>query len=513
RSDALENARRKLEMYRDQVLARAADTRAIPTQLRIAGIAVVVLGAAGATIAAMNGQTIAAALSGIAAAVGLVIALLPGASTSTQRDPVEEQIQAQIQESEKLLLAAETEWSNCLTRVGLSPTLSPEAKDETLRAIESAADELHHIDEMEGRITRLRKIIVDNDQRYGEVARAAGETPSGVDVAAGIELLDTHLTEARTAKAKCESLAADVHTLEQRIREHEEEKAHQEQALEQMLAAHGVATPAELEERYRRFCKANELRRRIGEMRHDIEARVGPGEAYRSLVETIENTPLEDIRSELDSIQMHITTLEGELASTNQEVGALDTELKTLESEQDLVAREAHIETLKQQLQDAFREWLIARIALWGINSAVSRYEEERQPEVIRAAQDAFSAMTGGRYVKLIKSIDDDELHVRDRDGNDRTVEQLSRGTREQLYLAMRLGLIEQYEQNTEPLPVIMDDILVNFDDERGPLAVQALAEFAKDRQVIVMTCHESTRRMYHDAGALELSLAGIPPK
>ena len=52
-----------------------------------------------------------------------------------------------------------------------------------------------------------------------------------------------------------------------------------------------------------------------------------------------------------------------------------------------------------------------------------------------------------------------------------------------------------------------MDDILVNFDDERGPLAVQALAEFAKNRQVVVMTCHEGTRELYRNAGATEVTV------
>ncbi|MFW6056145.1 MAG: AAA family ATPase, partial [Chloroflexota bacterium] len=225
RSDALENARRKLEMYRDQVIARGADRRAIPAQLRVAGLAVLVLGAAGATIAAMNGQTIAAALSGIAAAVGLIIALLPGPSAGTRQDPMEEQLQSQVQQAEESLLAAENDWSNCLTRVGLSPTLSPEAKDETLRAIDDATRELQGIDELEERIARLRRIIADIDERYREVARASGETPLGADVAAGIELLDTRLAEAITTRARCESLSADIRVLEQRIREHEEEKA------------------------------------------------------------------------------------------------------------------------------------------------------------------------------------------------------------------------------------------------------------------------------------------------
>jgi uncharacterized protein YhaN len=115
--------------------------------------------------------------------------------------------------------------------------------------------------------------------------------------------------------------------------------------------------------------------------------------------------------------------------------------------------------------------------------------------------------MTGGKYETLISPLGSDDLRVRDTDENDRGVDDLSRGTREQLYLAMRLGLIEQYERNAEPLPVIMDDILVNFDDDRGPLAIKALAGFATDRQVIVMTCHQNTLEMYRKAGATELVL------
>ena len=67
----------------------------------------------------------------------------------------------------------------------------------------------------------------------------------------------------------------------------------------------------------------------------------------------------------------------------------------------------------------------------------------------------------------------------------------MSRGTREQLYLAMRLGLIEQYERNAEPLPVIMDDILVNFDDDRAVATLKALADLSLRTQVIVFTHHQ----------------------
>ena len=78
----------------------------------------------------------------------------------------------------------------------------------------------------------------------------------------------------------------------------------------------------------------------------------------------------------------------------------------------------------------------------------------------------------------------------------------MSRGTREQLYFSMRLGLIEEYEKRSEPLPVIMDDVFINFDDHRGEQVVQLLADFAQTRQVIVLTCHKRSLEMYQKYGA-----------
>jgi uncharacterized protein YhaN len=76
----------------------------------------------------------------------------------------------------------------------------------------------------------------------------------------------------------------------------------------------------------------------------------------------------------------------------------------------------------------------------------------------------------------------------------------------EQLLLALRLGLIKVYEDQAEPMPIIMDDIMVNFDDNRGPLAIKALAEFAVNRQVLVLTCHQNMLATYKKFGAREIA-------
>jgi uncharacterized protein YhaN len=73
----------------------------------------------------------------------------------------------------------------------------------------------------------------------------------------------------------------------------------------------------------------------------------------------------------------------------------------------------------------------------------------------------------------------------------------LSRATAEQLFLALRLSYIDNLAGANPSLPVLMDDVLVNFDDERRRAAAQVIAEFASSRQVIYFTCHPATAQTF----------------
>jgi uncharacterized protein YhaN len=69
-------------------------------------------------------------------------------------------------------------------------------------------------------------------------------------------------------------------------------------------------------------------------------------------------------------------------------------------------------------------------------------------------------------------------------------VEGMSSGTRDQLYLALRLASLEKYMESAEPMPFIVDDVLVDFDDARSQAALNSLAELAEKTQVILFTHH-----------------------
>ena len=76
----------------------------------------------------------------------------------------------------------------------------------------------------------------------------------------------------------------------------------------------------------------------------------------------------------------------------------------------------------------------------------------------------------------------------------------MSRGTREQLFLALRFGLILELGQRAERLPVIVDEALVNFDPTRGTRAAGSFIELSETNQVLVFTCHPQIVEWFVDA-------------
>ena len=167
-------------------------------------------------------------------------------------------------------------------------------------------------------------------------------------------------------------------------------------------------------------------------------------------------------------------------------------------------------EELVEELRTLATEWSKLVVARSLLVRARNTYQEERQPDVVRRAATFFQSLTGGRYPKLHVTVGEQEITVVDETGRRKVPEQLSRGTREQLYLALRFGLIQSMGEEAERLPVIVDEVLVNFDLARARGAAAAFVELSRTNQVLVLTCHEWMvdvfREAAPDAAVVDLS-------
>ena len=179
----------------------------------------------------------------------------------------------------------------------------------------------------------------------------------------------------------------------------------------------------------------------------------------------------------------------------------------------DAAARDRSLEPLQAELADVEakivaqqeRRSLLerARLLLEETRAAVAR---DHQPPVLREASRWLARLTEGRYPSITTAIDEARLEVHDDAGGVWDPERLSRGTREQVFLALRLALVRDLGRHDVSLPIVMDDALVNFDDTRARLAARVLVEFVAEqsagRQMLVLTCHEHVAKTFHAAGA-----------
>jgi len=122
------------------------------------------------------------------------------------------------------------------------------------------------------------------------------------------------------------------------------------------------------------------------------------------------------------------------------------------------------------------------------------------------------STITGGRYSKLVVEYNEDKPIIAgvDMDGSTKQASAMSEGTRDQLYLALKLAAVEDYIERAEPMPFIADDLFVNFDDTRTSQALNALHELSRRCQVVLFTHHSHLVEIARSTIGTSLSVATL---
>ncbi|NLL95066.1 MAG: AAA family ATPase [Thermoplasmatales archaeon] len=174
-----------------------------------------------------------------------------------------------------------------------------------------------------------------------------------------------------------------------------------------------------------------------------------------------------------------------ELDAVNKSIGELTAKLDAILDDGDLNAARARKAAAEAKLLTESRKWAVLSLADHLISSATSHFYKDLQPDVVKLANVYLGAMTGGRY-----SLDSDprETELCIWDGYTKKYpSQWSSGLGDQVYLSVKMAIAGSMTR--ESMPMILDDVLVRFDKGRKQGAAKAILEYAKGRQVIILTC------------------------
>ena len=411
-----------------------------------------------------------------------------------------EQAKAEFEQRRSRRVQLEGEWDVWRAEHGIAEPLQPEVVMDLVPAIARTRDLMRQEHEARAEAGEVRQRIERFEREAAEVLAAVGREADVVDSAlmAAVETLYRDVLADESDRASITGLTKGIAGARRDLEEAEADLERAEAARDRLLAGAGVADGAALGEALERLRRRTELDHDVTRLSRIIESRIGGGESGDRMREELSTGDLPRWRAELDGL----TTLIGQLERDHEEAVRRHQDLRTaaerIASSSDVAEKALAVEACREELAEATAEWARVATARTLIEATLDRFERKHQPKVVERAAELFGHVTLGRYPGLLSS--EGSLVVLSRGGDQVDVVDLSTGTVQQLYLCLRFALAEEFAGRGARLPLIMDDVLVNFDPERAGNVADVISEVAAERQVLLLTCHPATRELMVDA-------------
>jgi len=390
-------------------------------------------------------------------------------------------------------------WQDWLGEHGFDQGLSPAVVLEAFRKIEECTRLMHEKTELSMQIRDKNDQIKEYMLLVETVFERLGEPmPEKQSLMTAIDKLGEGLDEAKANRVRSEELFRKIPGIEAKIAVSNEKIAALEKEIDTLINSGGHDQET-FRTRGRFFVMRTELLHSISEKERTLKDISGEEDitALKEKLKTLDNEYLNSTHTVLSE---QLESVETKLNDCRQEKAVISQEISRLASTDDISRLRIEEEGLLEELRVLSRDWAGYAIARFLLGEARKQFEQEQQPRVIHDAGTFFRTITEGQYEKIIAPIgEDNTIDVITRDGRRKRPEELSRGTAEQLYLAIRFGYISNFSINGEKLPVIMDDILVNFDPGRARNTAKTIFKLSETHQVLFFTCHPETAGIFRE--------------
>jgi len=403
---------------------------------------------------------------------------------------------------------ARREWRQWLQDRQLDETLTADTMTTFLARVDVARGTLVETRRMRDRVAAIEKDIEEFRQKIQPLAVAYDiPLPAGNwgQTAAAADTLISRTDQAREALSRREAAQEQQDAAQRFVEDRERRLGQVQKELDDFLSLGGTDDPEDFRVRARAHEGRLEFERRRDELTRSLERLSGPGDRLDDFQEQMAGTDQIQLSEESTTVSERLREVEETRSTLQEERGRIENELERLTGEEESSRLRMRRSILLEQLRDSARAWSRLTMTEELLNRTRQKFEVERQPRVVQHAQNFFSQITGHRYPRLSVPIGERTVAVIDATGGVKQPQELSRGTREQLYLALRFGLVREFGEHAERLPVVVDEVLVNFDPERARLAAEAFANLAQTNQVLVFTCHPEMVELFVEAAGAQV--------
>ena len=397
------------------------------------------------------------------------------------------------------------DWADALGAIGLAGEAEPGMAESALAAWGAVPNALAERENRRGRVAGIRRDMAAYQSAVAPLIADLAPDLAHLQPSAAIRTLQKRLQAAQASETRRRELAKRRDETAQEAAAAARGVAEGERALAGLLAEHRLdldaGTLSEIESLHARFIARRLLQAEIRTRRAEL-TRAADGVAEDALRADLAARSPDAIEARLRSLAMEDDDLDhrGKAAFAERDRG--ERRREALEGGTGAEVALARRKAAEAELQGTARQWAVLRLASLLLGTAIGRQRAGQQDPLLTRAGALMAALTGGAFSGLAQDYDESDrprLVGRRASGTLVPVEGLSEGTRDQLYLALRLAYLEDYASRAEPAPFIGDDLFSTFDDTRTGHGLAALAAVGGTVQPILFTHHRHVADLARD--------------
>ena len=408
------------------------------------------------------------------------------------------------------------QWEEAVSVLDLGGEAGPEEASAKLDTLDKLLKKREELMQTKNRLKEIEaKEALFAKEAEGLAARSAPDL-QGLPPLEAVAELKKRCDEAASNKSLSQKLRQRQAEIEAQREERRQEVAEARRHLDGLCQAAGCSRLEDLP----LLEEQSERKRALEQELSTLEASLGQeGLELDALNEEAAAYHPDELQPALTEAGERLEELETERERLKDRIKELEQRQRDMEGAGRAAEAEAEAQSALARIDRLVREYARSKMAEVLLQQHMERYRREHQGPILQRAGEIFRDITLGSFHRLLPGFDkNDEMVIMAERPNGQVVavEGMSDGTRDQLYLSLRLASLEQHLSVNEPLPLIADDLLIRFDDERSKAALRVLAQTAQATQVLFFTHHakllELARNALQQSAWLEHVLEAAPP-
>lgn len=421
-----------------------------------------------------------------------------------QREDLEKQIkslqieqqrwQTNYSQNQQALTDWQTDWQKALAPLQLPADTSPETARNVLDVLDQIINKQDKINGLKRRIERMEEDAEVFREDVKTLAQTIAPELLTLKTEEIVPQLSTYLSQAEKNSTRYEEIQQRIIAEEREFNQAQIQLQKNQAWLNSLLEQAHCADLTQLEQAEVQSENKKSLQQQLQAIEQQL-LELGEGMSLEELAAAAETVDINQLPAQLDNLTEQITAIEQERSVLDQTIGELRTLLKQMDGNDAAAQAADEVQLTLAEMQNLSERYMQVTLAASMLRRSIERYREQHQAPLLQRASELFQKLTLGRFsgLKTGYSSNNDQpiiLGLRDKDSLGITTSAMSDGTRDQLYLALRLASIEQYLAKNLILPLILDDVLINFDDDRAQATLTVIAELSEKTQILFFTHH-----------------------